>query len=109
MADRKSARIEVDMIEQQSSSITVEVTNPVGIHLRPADLFAKCAARFESRVTVEKPGGEPIDGKSILDLMTLGATQGTMLTIEATGPDADLALEALRNLVKSDFEIETAK
>ncbi len=84
-------------------SRTVVVSNQQGLHARPADLFVKLAGQFESKIEVIKDN-ERVDGKSILEILTLAARQGTQLTIEATGPDADNALEALAELVESGFE-----
>jgi phosphocarrier protein len=81
----------------------VVVTNPQGLHARPADLFVKLASRYESTIEVIKDG-ERVDGKSILAILTLAAVQGTHLRIEATGPDADDALQALAELVVRNFE-----
>jgi phosphocarrier protein len=65
------------------------------------------AQRFSSdvRVTALSDAGETVDGKSAMELMLLGATAGTTLRIEAAGPDAKAALEALVNLVKNSFDI----
>lgn len=76
----------------------VVVTNPQGLHARPADLFVRTAKKYESRIHLVKDA-ERVDGKSILDILTLGATQGTQLLIEAIGQDADAALDALVDLV----------
>lgn len=84
---------------------TVTVTNPLGLHLRPAFLFAQLAGQFESKIEVIK-GGERIDGKSILSILTLAAEQGTKLKIEAVGKDAQDALEALAQLVEQGFQGE---
>ena len=81
---------------------TVVVTNPQGLHARPADLFAKTATRFASKIELVK-GRERVDGKSILSLLTLAAVAGTQLLIEADGPDAEQALDALAKLVERDF------
>lgn len=81
---------------------TVVVTNPQGLHARPADLFVKLATRFASRVEVVKDR-ERVDGKSILAILTLAAAEGAKLSIEAEGPDAAEALEALVALVEHDF------
>ena len=80
----------------------VRITNPQGLHARPADLFVKMANRFESAIEVSKDG-EKVDGKSILAILTLVAMQGTELSIEARGPDADDALRALVELVEQGF------
>ncbi|HXT59632.1 MAG TPA: HPr family phosphocarrier protein [Pirellulales bacterium] len=81
---------------------TVIVTNPQGLHARPADLFVRLATRFAAKVEVVKDH-ERVDGKSILAIMTLAATEGTRLSIEADGPDAQQALDALSALVEQDF------
>jgi len=76
----------------------VEVTNPLGIHARPAARFVKAAAGFDAEVTVTR-GGTTIDGKSILGLLFLAAAQGTRITIRTQGPEAEPALDALSGLV----------
>jgi len=81
---------------------TVVVSNPQGLHARPASLIMKVSNRFQSRIELIK-GQERVDGKSILEILTLGATPGTNLVIEADGPDAELALEALAQLFTSNF------
>jgi len=84
---------------------TVVVTNPQGLHARPADLFVKLANRFRSSIELVK-GHERIDGKSILAILTLAATQGTSLSIEAQGDDAEQALDALAALIENNFAEE---
>ena len=86
-----------------SVSRTVVVSNPQGLHARPADLFVKLASRYSSTIAVIKDG-ERVDGKSILAILTLAATPGTQLEIEATGPDADVAASALVELVLRNFD-----
>jgi phosphocarrier protein len=87
----------------QTAHRTVTVTNPLGLHARPAFLFAQLAGQFESKIVVTKDG-EQIDGKSILSILTLAAAQGTKLQIEAIGRDAQAALEALALLVETGFQ-----
>jgi phosphotransferase system HPr (HPr) family protein len=82
---------------------TVVVTNPQGLHARPADVFVKLASRYQAKIEVIKDG-ERVDGKSILAILTLAAVEGTQLAIEATGPDAEAALDALSELVLRDFD-----
>jgi phosphotransferase system HPr (HPr) family protein len=80
----------------------VTITNPQGMHARPADMFVKLANRFASNIVIVK-GSERVDGKSILGLLTLAATEGTELSLEADGPDAEAALTALAELVAQNF------
>ena len=81
----------------------VEITNDFGLHLGPAAKFVKLASRFRSDIRVSHNGKE-INGKSILDLTVLAAECGTLLDLEARGPDADDAVDALARLVISEFK-----
>ena len=76
----------------------VEITNSLGLHLRPADKFVKLALRYQAEIRVHYNGNQ-FNGKSILDLTTLAAECGTRLELEARGPDAEAAIEALADLV----------
>jgi phosphocarrier protein HPr len=87
----------------------VTVVNPQGFHARPAHLFVKLAGQFQATVEILK-GNEVINGKSILDLLTLGAGNGTTLTLRASGPDTESAVAALATLVEGGFgEAEPAQ
>jgi phosphotransferase system HPr (HPr) family protein len=72
----------------------VQVTDPQGFHMRPASAFAQLAMKFQSDVSVSKDG-QRVNGKSPLELMFLGAEEGSELLLEAAGPDAREALDAL--------------
>ncbi|WP_422926734.1 HPr family phosphocarrier protein [Singulisphaera sp. PoT] len=80
----------------------VEITNSLGLHMRPADKFVKLALQYQSEIRVYLEGSE-YNGKSILDLTSLAAECGTRLDIEARGPDAENAIEALAGLVHAQF------
>jgi len=80
----------------------VEIINALGLHLRPADKFVRLALKFRSEIRVYHKGRE-INGKSILDLTTLAAECGTTLDLEARGPDAEAAVDALAGLVLARF------
>ncbi|QDT13363.1 HPr family phosphocarrier protein [Planctomycetes bacterium K23_9] len=82
---------------------TVVVKNPQGLHARPADTLVRLASRFESAIMIGK-GGELVDCKSILSLLTLGAAQGTELLISAEGDDADSALHSIEELFEAGFD-----
>ncbi len=85
-----------------SASKTVVVSNPQGLHARPAYLLAQAAEQFQSKVELIKDG-ERVDGKSILSILTLGAGKGSSIDIEATGPDASEALTAMAAVIDSGF------
>lgn len=78
--------------------------NKYGMHVRPAGLFAKTASRFDAEVHVEKDGNV-VSGRSIMALMTLEATCGTVLRVTATGPQATDVLDELSALVARKFDI----
>ena len=86
----------------ETHSCEVVVTNEQGLHARPADLVAREAQRWESRIEFIGKS-QRVDGKSILDLLTLAAEEGTHLVVEATGPDAREALDAIGNLFDKKF------
>ena len=76
----------------------VLLANPNGLHLRPSTAFVQLAAQFESSITVSH-AGRSVNGKSIWDLLLLAAAGGSELTLEAEGPDAQQALDALTEML----------
>ena len=80
----------------------VTVVNTQGLHARPADLFARQANRFQSRIEIIKEN-ECVDGKSVLGILTLGAQRGVQLTLQAYGEDAEEAVEALARLIEHEL------
>ena len=78
--------------------------NKYGMHVRPAGLFAKVASRYDAEIEVEKDGNV-VSGKSIMALMTLEATCGTVLKVTASGDEALEALDELEALVQRKFDI----
>lgn len=84
---------------------TVTVLNALGLHARPAMQFVDTANRFSSDIVVRKGGDHPenADGKSVMEMIILAATQGTPLTIEADGDDAEEAVAALVELFETKF------
>ena len=83
----------------------IVVSNQMGLHARPAMQFVDAANQFASRVTVYRGGDDPIeaDGKSVMQMIILAATEGTQMRIEADGDDADAAVKALAELFESKF------
>jgi phosphocarrier protein HPr len=83
---------------------TVRILNEEGLHARPAGVFVKKALEFQSSIEV-RVCGVAKNGKSIMALMGLGLAKDAEITIVATGPDADAAVEALVDLVNKKFHI----
>ncbi len=89
-----------------------KIINTNGLHARPATRFAEVASKFNSEIFVKTANKEEINGKSIIDLLTLGAKKGTELLITADGEDNEVALDALEGLVNDGFNedsMETRK
>lgn len=81
----------------------VDISNPLGLHLRAADKFVRLACQFRADVRVICDGNKA-NGKSILDLVTLAAACGSRLDVETDGPDSQAALDALTALVDRRFD-----
>lgn len=82
-----------------SSEVAVALPPEVALHARPAGLFVRRAMTFTSRITVAK-GDREADAKSILAVLALGATGGTVLVLRAEGDDAQQALDSLAACVR---------
>lgn len=83
-------------------SKTITITNKLGLHARAAARFVETASRFRSAVQVICDT-YTANGKSIMAMMTLGATQGTALTLTIDGCDEQAALNDLVELVQQRF------
>lgn len=81
----------------------VEFINKTGLHARPASDFVMLAKKYESKITICKEGGEPVNAKSVVRLLAEGIGQGTKAELAAEGSDEAEAIEALAVLVASGF------
>ena len=81
----------------------ITIVNRLGLHARAAAKFVNLAKTFSSQVELTRDA-ERVDGKSIMQMMVLAATQGTQLEIVADGADAEDALAALGGLVERGFD-----
>ena len=88
-----------------SASRDIVVSNKLGLHARPAMQFVDLANQFRSDIRVVKFGEEPgeADGKSVMEMIILAATEGTKMRVDATGEDADEAVKQLAELFESKF------
>ena len=85
---------------------TVPLLHRTGLHLRAAGRFAETASQYEADIGLSVDN-RPVNGKSVLEILTLGAAPGVELTICAEGVDAEQALDALEALVRDNFGEET--
>jgi phosphocarrier protein HPr len=81
---------------------SVVVSNPQGMHARPAHLVAQAAAKFVCDIHICRDT-EWVDAKSILELLMLAASQGSTLQVRASGQDAQAAVDAICNVIGSGF------
>ena len=80
------------------------VSNPLGIHARPASIFVQAASGFASDVSVTNLETSSIaDGKSVMSMLMLSAPQGTRIRLDVSGEDAATAMEALSRLIEEGF------
>lgn len=84
---------------------TVTIKNRAGIHARPSAVIVQTASRFASRIWLDKLG-DRINAKSIMGIITLGASFGTPIQIIAEGPDEENAVAAIKKLFDSGFDEE---
>jgi phosphotransferase system HPr (HPr) family protein len=87
------------------AELNIVVKHPVGLHARPAALFVQAAKKYSSMIRVNNVsgGGDAVDAKSILGVLTLGVMQDHEIHILAEGEDADQAVGELKSLVETNF------
>jgi phosphocarrier protein len=78
--------------------------NPAGLHARPASVFVRTANKYESDIVVKKDG-ESVNGKSIMGLLMLAASEGSIIEIEISGPDAEQAMKELEIFLTNDKDV----
>lgn len=80
----------------------VTVLNATGLHARPASMFVQAAGKFKANINVIK-NGDSINAKSIMGIMAGGISQGTVIQIQADGPDEEEAVNTLVQLINDKF------
>ena len=83
----------------------ITIINKLGLHARAAAKLVSTASAFSSRIRLGREGNM-VDGKSIMSVMMLAASQGTELTLEIDGSDETAALDAVRDLINRRFDEE---
>ena len=85
------------------------IASRVGLHARPAAIFAEAAGEFDLEITIARrgePEDEAMDAASILSLMSLGASHGEVVVLRAEGDGADAALDRLVQILETDHDAE---
>ena len=80
----------------------LEIKNKLGLHARAAALLVQTVSRFEAEVKISKDG-QVVDARSIMGVLTLAATQGSKIQVEAHGKEAEEAVRAVARLVDKKF------
>ncbi len=91
---KKAVAAPAETVVIRGSTVTVVAPSPHGLHARPATVLAETAKRFKSEIAL-RVGTKTANARSLLSLLSLGATGGTELTVSADGPDAEAALKAI--------------
>jgi phosphocarrier protein len=86
----------------------VVVANKTGLHARPAAIFVQTANQFESDIKIICNGNE-INAKSMIGVLSLGAGQGSRVTIQAEGEDAEAAAAELARVIEEELPKEDTK
>ena len=92
-------------MSDETFQVRVTICNKLGMHARAAAKFVQTASRFKSEVKIRK-NGEEVDGKSILGILLLAASQGTRITLAVTGEDERDAFAAVEDLIARSFDEE---
>jgi phosphocarrier protein len=87
----------------------VIVGSSVGLHARPAALFVQAVAKAPVPVFIAKPGGDPVDARSILSVIGLDARGGDTIILSAEGTGADSVLDNLAAIVATDHDAEGSR
>lgn len=89
-------------MHEETCTRTAKVGNPKGLHMRPALLVVQLASKFQSQIEIQKDSLK-VSARSVLDVMTLAATNGSALVITARGGDAQEAVDALVHFLETDI------
>lgn len=82
--------------------VDIEIINKLGLHARASAKLSQLASEYPCEVYMSK-NGRRINAKSIMGVMMLAASKGSVVTLEAQGQDADAAIQALVNLIQDRF------
>jgi phosphocarrier protein HPr len=81
---------------------TLEIKNRLGLHLRAASTLAETVKKFKATVMLGS-GKQAVNARSVTNLIMLGAGQGTRLNVKVEGPDAQAAMDAIKDLFEQRF------
>ncbi len=82
--------------------LDIEIINKLGLHARASTKLTQMASKFTSEIWIER-NGRRVNAKSIMGVMMLAASKGSVVTLEAQGTDAEEAIQALVQLIQDRF------
>ena len=91
-----------EMTETMLAEGTFQIVNRLGLHARAASKLVQAASRFPCEVTLSREGQEA-NGKSVMGVLLLCGSRGTMITVRAEGEQAGEAVESIRRLIADRF------
>jgi phosphotransferase system HPr (HPr) family protein len=83
--------------------VTVTITSKNGLHARPASLIVNACQGFDSEITLSS-NGQSANGKSIMNLLSLGLQEGAVVEVSAVGPDAEQAEKEIKEILGADYD-----
>ncbi len=89
-------------MSDEKLSVDFEIQNKKGLHARAAAAFVKTIENLDAKVEVEK-SGQIVEGCSIMGLMMLAASKGSIINVSASGKEAKKALALLTELINNKF------
>lgn len=95
-----------DQIQDNTHSFTLEVSNKMGVHARPAAMIVRIASQFSGEIWVTKKDGERVNAKSIMGIMMLAAARGTELTFDCDPSEGSELEKQMTELFASKFQDE---
>lgn len=87
--------------DEDTVRVDVTITNPAGLHARPASMLVERAQRFEGDISIVK-GSKSANAKSIMSVLSLGASTGDSVTVTAVGPGADEVVEQVIEIMRQE-------
>jgi phosphocarrier protein HPr len=82
----------------------IKIVNPLGLHARAAAQLVRLAGKFSSKIIIKRSDNNLFaDAKSILSVLTLAASKGTVLILEVEGDDEQIAFEEIKTLFANGF------
>lgn len=80
-----------------------EIVNARGLHARAASQLVQLASKFPCTITLSGPGCEPVNAKSVMGVLLLCGSKGTVIEVHAVGDQAEAAVAAIGQLVAERF------